>query len=76
MSCEAASCLVAILDGEAEALKAGGVAGQLEDPKDSHDPEDLDHSFQVLEQDRVVAALWDSLIINTVSARLSHNFRH
>ena len=44
----ASACLVAVLDGEAEALEAGGVAGQLEDPEDPHDAKNLDHALQVL----------------------------
>ena len=37
--------MVGVLDGEAEALEAGGVAAQLEDPEDPHHSEDLDDSL-------------------------------
>ncbi len=47
----ATSCLVAVLDGEAERLEAGGVARQLEDPEHAHDPKDLDHALQVLRRE-------------------------
>ena len=40
--------LVAVPDGEAQALKPGGVTGQLQDPQDPHNPEGLDHPLDVL----------------------------
>ena len=40
--------LVAVPDGEAQALESGGVAGQLQDPQDPHHPEGLHHPLDIL----------------------------
>ena len=66
----ATSCLVAVLDGEAERLEAGGVARQLEDPEHAHDPKDLDHALQVL-RERSEAPFSGSYFKGTVSPALT-----
>ena len=40
--------LVAVTDGEAQTLEASRVPGELQDPQNSHDSEDLDHTLDVL----------------------------
>ena len=45
---EEAELLVAVADGEAEALEAGGVSRQLQDPEDPHHAEDLHDPLDVL----------------------------
>ena len=50
---EEAELLVRVLEREAERLEAGRVAGQLEDPEDTHDPKHLDYPPDLLKVGRL-----------------------